>query len=261
MFQAGLSWPQALALAVAGSFVRRERWTAKRLFRTDGGLVWVDGVPSRVVRATDFGRDELLALDWTNMGFDQGDCLPHPGWTHLSIHETLVVTNPQYGWDVGAAVGARTTWANPFSVARVARVWANTGYGGGASLSLKGFTFLRKSSVPYGGGSTNADYTVAPGATIIAVGGIYGLAAGIVFAQEVNPPAPLQRVIANPFAAACAVQIAGTASDALLINRVEVALPASFTLSAGATFTLAALLRDPATQPVAALDLEVDFTL
>ena len=71
----------------------------------------------------------------------------------------------------------------------------------------------------------------------------------------------MQRVIPNPFTAACAVEITGTATDALLLNGVEVPLPATFTLAMGRAFTLAALLRDPATQPVASLDLEVDFTL
>ena len=260
MLQAGLTWPQALALALAGAYVRRERWTDKRLFLTAGGLVWVDGSPSRVVRAADFGRSEFLAMDWTNMGFDQGDCIPHPGWTHIHIDAQEQVANPQTGWALAAPPGGRATWANPFSVEREAHVWANTGYGGGAGISMHGFTFLRQSPLHYNG-TTNGIYTVAPGATMLWGGGVWGLYGGITFEPETNPQPPLQRVIPNPFSAPCSVQISGVAQDALLLNGMEVALPASFSLQAGDTFTLAALLRNPAIQPVASFDLDVDFSI
>lgn len=84
------------------------------------------------------------------------------------------------GWPIIAGAGSTTVWTNPFSVPLVARVWANTGYGGN-SFRLSGFEFLRASRVPYGGGTTNADFTVSPGATITAVGGGYGVYGGIVF--------------------------------------------------------------------------------
>jgi len=42
---------------------------------------------------------------------------------------------------------------------------------------------------------------------------------------------------------------------------MESSLPASFTLAEGSKFTLAALLRWPTVQPVAALNLEVDLSV
>ena len=233
MFQAGLSWPQALALTVTGSFVRRERWTAKRLFRTDGALIWVDGVPSHVVRAADFGRDEFLALDWTNMGFDQGDCIPHPNWTRLLIDETAIVTPHPF-------VPARTarnppSWGDPY------RVGGRTYVNRMESDRQGGFLWVH----PITGATEAMTVTTIPA----------------IPASGYGPTVILARTIPNPFTDACSVQITGTASDAMLLNTVEVPLPASFSLAAGATFALSALLRNPATQPVAALNLEANFTL
>jgi hypothetical protein len=84
---------------------------------------------------------------------------------------------------------------------------------------------------------------------------------GAIPATGTGPTPMLSRRIPNPFSAACSVTITGTASDALLLNGNETPLPASFTLAAGASFSLAALVRNPPSQPVADLNLEVLLAL
>ncbi|XHR30424.1 MAG: hypothetical protein ACFUZC_07645 [Chthoniobacteraceae bacterium] len=62
-------WPTAKAALNAGWRVRRSGWTDRWLERWTGGLIWLilsDGT-KRVVQNTDFGADEFLALDWTNL--------------------------------------------------------------------------------------------------------------------------------------------------------------------------------------------------
>ena len=62
-------WPTARKALHAGWRVRRSGWTDRWLERWTGGLIWLilnDGT-TRVVRNTDFGADEFLALDWTNL--------------------------------------------------------------------------------------------------------------------------------------------------------------------------------------------------
>ena len=62
-------WPTARKALNAGWQVRRSGWTDRWLERWTGGLIWLilnDGT-RRVVRNTDYGTDEFLALDWTNL--------------------------------------------------------------------------------------------------------------------------------------------------------------------------------------------------
>ncbi len=63
-------WPTGRAALNEGWRVRRSSWTDNRwLERWTGGLIWLilaDGT-KRVVQNTDFGADEFLALDWTNL--------------------------------------------------------------------------------------------------------------------------------------------------------------------------------------------------
>jgi hypothetical protein len=61
-------WPTAMQAGRAGYMVRRRGWTTKWL-RWLGGLWWlrVTGQPERVVKATDFGKPEFEATDWTHM--------------------------------------------------------------------------------------------------------------------------------------------------------------------------------------------------
>jgi hypothetical protein len=246
MFRYGLSWPQARALLVAGSYVRRERWTDKRLFLTAGGLVWVDGSPARVVRSADFGRTEFLAKDWTDMGFDQGDCVDHPGWTHISIDET----------DRWRAATPERSVPNPPS-------WAPL-YSGGRIISpgrivnyrSEGFFWVHPFlTMPAPNGQTNW------------YGRIIMVPVRELVTYTITPADPgtgnllLSRTITNPFSAACQVEIAGSARDVLLLNGRAASLPASFQLASGASFTLTAKLLNPAAQPVAAMDLEVDLSL
>lgn len=78
-FAFNLSWSQARALAVAGAYIRRWDWTDRWLMRT--GFLWwiVPLIPGafepRLVQATDFGRMEFLATDYTTMWPDQRECL------------------------------------------------------------------------------------------------------------------------------------------------------------------------------------------
>ena len=253
MFQHGLTWPQALALALAGSYVRRELWTDKRLFHTDGGLVWVDGSPSRVVQSADFGREEFLAKDWTNMGFDQGHCLdpvtPDPTSTHIVINETEIV-KVQAGYPGGTKMNP-PSWGNP--------------------LVVDGRSYISRLQSRWSPGN---------GATYNWVNPITGALEPVTFSQwpavpstGEGPTVMLQRTITNPFSAPCQVLITGTATDVLLLNGAEIPLPASFQLGAAglmyafggigasSTATVAALVRNPPSQPVAALNIDIAFSL
>lgn len=74
-----LTWTQAKAQARAGLAVRRWDWTDRWLICT-GALWWIipmipGAFSPRVVRATDFGRMEFLATDYTTMHPDQRECL------------------------------------------------------------------------------------------------------------------------------------------------------------------------------------------
>ena len=239
MFQHGLTWPQAEVLMDAGAYVRRERWTDKRLFRTSGQLVWVDGSPSRVVRAADFGREEFLAKDWTNMGFDQGDCIDHPGWTHIVIDETA-------RWK--AAVPEQRI-PNPPSWAPLYSGTREISYGVIHNFLSKGVCWQAIMS-----GVTKDGRKIAAGTTELVT---YTIIPAVPGTGDVL----LSRTIPNPFTAACLVAITGSATDTLLLDGHEVPLPISFPLAQGAGFTIAARLRNAASQPVAALNLTVDLTL
>ena len=253
-FRSGLSWPEARVLLEQGSYVRRDRWTDKRLFRTAGALVWVDATPPRVVRDADFGRAEFLALDWTNMGFDQGDCIPHPGWTQLLINETARWTTAT----PATRVPNPPSWAPLYVGGREVSFGTMHAWAGGhvapprTTESYWEHPFLMVPAVP-----AALDWYGRP-----VLGALYELVT-----WTVTPASPgsgdilLSRTIPNPFAAACAVAITGTATDALLLNGVEVPLPASFALASSASFTLAVRLRNPTVQAVASLNLEVDLTL
>ena len=253
MLQNGLTWPQALALALAGAYVRRELWTDKRLFITAGALVWVDGSPSRVVQAADFGREEFLARDWTNMGFDQGHCLdpviptPNPTpTTHLLVNETAIV-KVQSGYPGGTKMNP-PSWGQP--------------------LIVDGRSYISRIQSRWSGGPYTY-YWVHP---------ITGVIEPVTYSQWPAVPASgqgptvmLQRAISNPFSAPCHVLITGSATDALLLNGAETPLPASFQLGgagimygaggSGSTATVAALVRNPTVQPVAALNIDIAFSL
>lgn len=73
-------WPTAVRAARAGHYVRRRGWTevvdgetvVSKWLQLYGGLWWVriNGEPVRVVQATDFGKEEFLAKDWTHLPID-----------------------------------------------------------------------------------------------------------------------------------------------------------------------------------------------
>ncbi len=246
MFRFGLTWAEARALLSSGSYVRRERWTDKRLFLTDGGLVWVDASPARVVRAGDFGRTEFLAHDWTDMGFDQGDCVDHPGWTHIAIDET-----------------ARWRAATPESSVPNPPSWAPL-YSGGRIVSPGRMVNYRSEGIFW----VHPFLTVSdPAGTRDWYGRVRQVPVRELVTYKVTPADPgtgnvlLSRTIPNPFSAGCQVEITGTARDVLLLNGRAAALPVTFVLAAGSTLTLASKLLNPSAQPVAALNLEVDFSL
>lgn len=71
------NWPTAKRVGIRGQKVRRNGWTNK-WWKYQGGLWWIVqdayfvydmGYPpvNRVVQNTDYTREDLLALDWTNM--------------------------------------------------------------------------------------------------------------------------------------------------------------------------------------------------
>ena len=239
MFHAGLSWAQALALLVDGAFVRRERWTDKRLFRTAGALVWVDAAPPRVVQSADFGRAEFLALDWTDAGFDQGGCIPHPRSTRILVDETALVKVQPY------VPGHKAL--NPPS-------WGEYTEG---PKGVRHYNYLRMGN--WSGGLPPGTYWIndfSRASELVTYTDVPAIPA-----SGYGPTPVLSRTILNPFSAACAVEITGTASDALLLNSGEAALPVTFHLAAAASFTIAALVRNPPAQPAAALNLEVNLSL
>lgn len=285
MFRHGLSWLAARALLASGSYVRRERWTDKRLFLTAGGLVWVDASPSRVVQDGDFGRAEFLANDWTDMGFDQGDCIDHPGWTHISIDETRVFSVAA-DVDVRAASlpyrqrlaypGASVDPTLPEGVITIKALSAiniivsgrtDSGMRAWRGLGTLDETMLSDPvfSISTGDWKTFSFPARLLAGEWIALLGIHerSVYAGLrdISLRFSGSAVALQRTIPNPFSAACRVEIAGTVRDLLLLNARDVLLPVSFVLSEGASFTLGAKLFNPAVQPVAALDLEVDLSL
>jgi hypothetical protein len=112
------------AARTVGHRVRRRGWTDKWL-RWFGGLWWMleDGEDPRVVQATDFGRDEFLATDWTHMPVS---CI-----TEIESQTGTACPAPFLPADPGtapasAAAGSASASASGASVA--------TGY------DLKGFT-------------------------------------------------------------------------------------------------------------------------
>lgn len=77
-YQVNLTWAQARELARSGSLIRRVNWLDRWIFCT-GGLWWLllNDI-ARVVQATDFGRYEFLASDWTTTHPDQLVCYNPP---------------------------------------------------------------------------------------------------------------------------------------------------------------------------------------
>ena len=73
--QANLSWPQARGLTATGSFVRREWWLARSIFKTAGNLFWMQWGSRRVALSTDFTLAEYNAGDWTDTTPAQGHCV------------------------------------------------------------------------------------------------------------------------------------------------------------------------------------------
>ena len=62
-------WPTARRALNDGWRIRRSGWTDRWLERWTGGLIWLilDDGTKRVVHNTDFGADEFMAMDWTNL--------------------------------------------------------------------------------------------------------------------------------------------------------------------------------------------------
>ena len=61
-------WPTAILAGKAGHLVRRKEWT-DRWLRYYNGLWWlrIGTATPTVVKASDFGREEFLSSDWTNL--------------------------------------------------------------------------------------------------------------------------------------------------------------------------------------------------
>lgn len=88
------NWPTAKRVGIRGQMVRRNGWTTK-WWKFQGGIWWlVTDAETRVIRNTDYTREDLRALDWTNM---PADCvtaaLADAGKT---CPETVDPTDPVY---------------------------------------------------------------------------------------------------------------------------------------------------------------------
>lgn len=88
------NWPTAKRVGIRGQMVRRNGWTTK-WWKFQGGIWWlVTDAETRVIRNTDYTREDLRALDWTNM---TADCvtaaLADAGKT---CPETVDPTDPVY---------------------------------------------------------------------------------------------------------------------------------------------------------------------
>lgn len=73
-----LDWFDARDLALAGYQVRRSSWSAGWI-QSFRGLWWFrpDATTVRVALASDFGKNEFLAHDWTTAGYGGDVCSAH----------------------------------------------------------------------------------------------------------------------------------------------------------------------------------------
>lgn len=95
-----LTWPEARALALAGTRVRMEEWETEWLWH--GRALWFIGEEmegGRVVQAGDFGSDEFLASRWTTEPYVAPDPCARPPLRpefhppSISLKATLVGTS------------------------------------------------------------------------------------------------------------------------------------------------------------------------
>lgn len=262
--QSKLSWPQARALARRGSRVRRAAWDDRYVFRTDGGLFWLadyDETFQRVIRATDFAREEFLALDWTDADPDQNHCVGiefgnFQSGIVLGSDTPAATSEVNLGSATAAAEGdyGFTVFKNPLPVAAIASVRGSvdnwyvlngvpeagwTGWGKPAPYSNHFFAF--DINVPSGG-----QFTLAARNAIADSSGWnpWYLGATVTWtARVVLDPQYFERTIDNPFVAPVTVVLTGSVTGQLLLNGIPVREsgtidPVSFQLPAGGSFTI-----------------------
>ncbi len=265
--QARLSWPAARSLAAAGARVRRADWSDRYVFRTTGGLYWLgayDDSYRRVVQGEDFQRSEFLAADWTDADPDQNHCVGID-FGNYTAGEMLPATLPEeksedFGFTYNSryAHTPRLGIASRFMLAYPASaVWTNTT--GFVQRLLISWAVGDATIAHMPVGSYSRSITLAPGGSAdLEASMLSGLPRGDVFMQGVVSAAwtiPAiaspdtsnygERVVDNPFVAACTVTLSGSVSDDLLVNGVVVRsgadfAPLTFVLASGGSFTIAA---------------------
>jgi hypothetical protein len=181
--QAGLSWPEARALAIAGNNVRRAQWADRWIFAPRGVLFWLETLAGtrRIVQAGDFQRPEFLARDWTDAGVDQNKCVDEPP---LPASLTL---SPSSVIEGGSSTA---TLSLPSPVVEAAEFSITTHPAGRAS-------HVATVTIPAGSSSvtftvTTSDVDLPSGIIVTAASAIYGVAQAALSVIEniVSPPPP-----------------------------------------------------------------------
>lgn len=80
-----LDWFAAEALGKSGSQIRRVAWTDSWLVFQGSFWMLATSTTSRVVEATDFGRDEFAARDWTDQPYGADVCGATPGYNTTPV--------------------------------------------------------------------------------------------------------------------------------------------------------------------------------
>lgn len=281
--QAHLSWAAARALAAAGARVRRAGWTDRFVFRTAGGLHWLADYSetfARVVRASDFGREEFLALDWTDADPDQNHCIGIEDDTYqaggiVSVSGgTPAVPGRTLAWGttytraIGEIVGASVD-GTPKNLATITLTMtrgsevrtftgAATGVGDDTYLGFDGASIVLSEGFPGPVTAIRSWPLPWPGEAGVTFsfskrGGISGAVESLGAPATSGDPAPAialaqnyaPRTVDNPFLSAVEVTLSGSVTDTLLLDGVEVRSgaafePLKFHLPSGASFTVAA---------------------
>lgn len=187
-----LSWPEARALADAGSLVRRINWTDRWLFK-EAGIWWVQLAAGsvRVVQAYDFTAAEFRAGDWTTIWPDQYSCVvveppppppedPEPpgGPIRQRVEFSGKASRPRGPFQlVGPRYGFRRI-ANPFSAGCVVDIEAQ---GLDDGLDVNGIEVTNPRGSYYYGYGPLFHFTLA-----LAAGGSFSIAAVDHYGGDVN---------------------------------------------------------------------------
>ncbi|MEI9897161.1 MAG: hypothetical protein WDN28_25685 [Chthoniobacter sp.] len=80
-----LDWFSTERLARTGARVRRAGWTDRWLEIRSGIYYRVTASTATIVKATDFGADDLNARDWTDQPFSADPCAATPAYNSESV--------------------------------------------------------------------------------------------------------------------------------------------------------------------------------